>query len=140
MQGNRSQAVTFLLSLFLGFLGLDRFYLGQIGLGILKLLTLGGLGLWWWIDVHLIGMGVARDRHGQRLNRSSSPQGPSQALAFLLSYWLGFLGLDRFYLGSVLLGVLKLVTLGGLGLWYVIDMLLVGMGLARDGKGQHLAT
>lgn len=45
-----------LLSLFLGGLGVDRFYLGYTGLGIAKLLTLGGLGVWALIDFIMIAM------------------------------------------------------------------------------------
>ncbi len=39
------------LSVFLGWLGADRFYAGHIGLGIFKLLTFGGWGIWWLIDI-----------------------------------------------------------------------------------------
>lgn len=138
-QGNRSQAIAYLLSSFLGFLGLDRFYMGSIGLGLLKLFTLGGFGLWWTVDMVMIGMGVARDGDGKRLSRSTSRQGPSQAAAYLCSFFLGVFGVDRFYLGSILLGLLKLITVGGLGIWFLIDLYLVGMGLMRDGRGRPLA-
>ncbi len=43
-----------LISIFLGGLGIDRFMMGKVGTGILKLITLGGLGIWWLIDVILI--------------------------------------------------------------------------------------
>jgi TM2 domain. len=46
----RDSLVTMLLSIILGQLGIDRFYRGQIGLGVLKLLTAGGAGIWWLID------------------------------------------------------------------------------------------
>jgi len=39
-----------ILSWLLGYLGADRFYKGQIGWGVLKLVTLGGVGIWWIID------------------------------------------------------------------------------------------
>ena len=45
-----------LLSILVGSLGIDRFYMGYIGLGILKLITLGGFGIWWLIDLILVAM------------------------------------------------------------------------------------
>lgn len=43
-----------LMSIFFGSLGVDRFIMGHVGLGILKLITLGGCGVWWLIDVILV--------------------------------------------------------------------------------------
>ncbi|HEX5858185.1 MAG TPA: TM2 domain-containing protein, partial [Microbacterium sp.] len=57
----KSWLATLLLSIFLGELGIDRFYLGKVGTGILKLLTLGGFGVWWLIDVILVIAGAMRD-------------------------------------------------------------------------------
>lgn len=51
----RSQRTAFLLSIFLGFVGADQFYLGMVGYGVAKLFTLGGLGFWWLYDVVRIG-------------------------------------------------------------------------------------
>lgn len=63
----RDQGTAFLLSLFLGYWGVDRFYMGQIGLGIAKLLTGGGCGIWTLVDVIIIGMGQAKDVDGNTL-------------------------------------------------------------------------
>lgn len=40
--------------------------------------------------------------------------------------WLGWLGADRFVVGDVLLGILKLITLGGFGIWQIVDCFLIG--------------
>ncbi|MCU4117123.1 TM2 domain-containing protein [Mycoplasma zalophi] len=52
-----SRLVFLLISFFLGGLGIDRFIKGQIGLGVLKLITAGGFGIWWLIDLILIATG-----------------------------------------------------------------------------------
>jgi len=63
----RSYITTLLLSFFFGYLGVDRFYLGYTGLGIAKLLTLGGCGVWALIDLILVAMRKVSDSEGRTL-------------------------------------------------------------------------
>ena len=56
-----------LLCFFLGVFGAHRFYVGKIGTGVLELLTLGGFGIWWLVDMILILTGTFRDGDGQKI-------------------------------------------------------------------------
>jgi TM2 domain-containing membrane protein YozV len=137
----KDQGTAFLLAVFLGSMGADRFYLGQTGLGIAKLLTCGGLGIWALIDAIMIGMGKGKDADGLTLAREPTAGSPqkSQGTTFLLSYFLGYFGADRFYLGQTGLGIAKLLTCGGLGIWAVVDLILIGMGKMKDAEGNSLS-
>ncbi|MGN1403084.1 MAG: TM2 domain-containing protein [Ruminococcus sp.] len=68
----KSKTVALVLSIFLGELGIDRFYLGYTGLGILKLITGGGFGIWWLIDLILIATGKLTAKDGSDTNSLSN--------------------------------------------------------------------
>lgn len=63
----------------------------------------------------------------------------SYVTAILLSFFLGGLGVDRFYLGYNGLGVAKLLTLGGLGIWALIDFIRIILKQIPDAQGRPLS-
>jgi hypothetical protein len=67
--GEKDWLVALILSVLVGWFGVDRFYLGYIGLGILKLFTAGGCGIWWLVDVILIAMNKLPDAQGNPLRQ-----------------------------------------------------------------------
>ncbi|MDR1536831.1 MAG: NINE protein [Clostridiales bacterium] len=64
----KSRVVAFILCLFMGGIGIHRFYVGKIGTGIIWFLTFGLFGLGWLIDILLIALGAFRDYSGQPLD------------------------------------------------------------------------
>jgi TM2 domain-containing membrane protein YozV len=61
----------------------------------------------------------------------------SKTTAILLSVLCGYIGVDRFYLGYIGTGILKLVTFGGFGLWYIIDLILIATGKLTPKNGEY---
>ena len=193
-----------LLSTFVGGYGIDRMYIGRVGLGIAKLaahiftlvitFVLLGLGpaveieagdtidlsdlfrdlaryyaamfglslpvaIWAIVDNFLIGSGraidgngnplIAYEAKGETVTQTRAYQPPRQTVvspqhrtAVLLSTIpvTSFLGIDRMYMGRVGMGIAKLVTFGGLGVWAVVDGIIIAKGSARDGNGNPLIT
>lgn len=53
----------------------------------------------------------------------------------LLCFFLGVFGIHRFYVGKIGTGILQLLTLGGLGIWAMIDVVIIACGNFKDKKG-----
>ena len=63
----QSRLAALLLCWFLGIFGAHRFYVGKIGTGVLMIFTLGGLWVWWFVDLIMIIVGSFRDKEGRRV-------------------------------------------------------------------------
>jgi TM2 domain len=58
--------------------------------------------------------------------------------AVLLCFFLGVFGVHRFYTGHTVIGVAQLLTLGGCGIWALIDFILILVGSYKDAQGRPL--
>lgn len=70
-----------------------------------------------------------------------SPAGSSEKRilpALLLCFFLGWLGVHRFYVGKIGTGILQLMTLGGFGIWVLIDLVFIVVGAFTDKKGDKI--
>jgi TM2 domain-containing membrane protein YozV len=152
----KDKGILILLAWLLGALGVDRFYRGQVGLGILKLITLGGCGIWKLVDIILYTVAslpsdsnnkvivdkktiesILAKRGLEQTNLRIEVSHKDKGVLTLLGILLGGLGIDRFYRGQIGLGILKLITLGGCGIWALIDNIIYMVGsLPADDSGR----
>ncbi len=73
------------------------------------------------------------------VDQFGNPISPKSRLAAaLLAWFLGVIGIHRFYVGKVGTGILMIVTLGGLGIWALIDFIMILVGSFRDKEGRIL--
>ena len=101
-----------------GMFGLDKAYKGDYVLAVFKFLTLGGLWIWQIYDIY-----VAAGEAGRSWALDSDSSLTTEKHVILITAIVGgHLGLDRAYKGDGVTGVFKLLTLGGLGIWWLVDV------------------
>ena len=166
-----------LLAVFVGWLGVHRFYVGRMRSGALQTL-LGTLSIlsggvpvflvphlmWVVLDVVWIITREFRDSNGRRIarlnsedrrqyngnNGASMHHAPgrerdattsrcSRAIALILTLLLGFVGAHRFYVGRTGTALAMLFTVGGLGIWWLIDVVIVASGQLKDNEGKWVS-
>jgi TM2 domain-containing membrane protein YozV len=66
--------------------------------------------------------------------------GDNQLVALLLCFFLGGLGVHRFYLGYIWQGVVQLLTAGGCGIWVLIDFIRIILGTLKPKDGEYSTT
>ena len=62
----------------------------------------------------------------------------SWIVTLVLCFFVGYLGIHRFYTGSIVIGIIQLCTGGFCGVWTLVDFILILTGAYRDGNGQKL--
>ena len=70
MDSDKNGMLCLVLCILVGALGIHRFYVGKIGTGVLMILTFGGFGLWWLIDLIMIVCGAFTDSEGATVKLS----------------------------------------------------------------------
>jgi serine/threonine protein kinase len=132
----RNLAIAYLLALPpFGLFGFHRFYLGKFSTGLLYLPTLGLFGLGWLHDLASM----------PRLVEEASPPPVTRALddseaiasTYMLWFFLGWLGLHRFYAGRIASGMLYFFTLGGFFIGWALDFLAIP-AIVREARRQEI--
>jgi TM2 domain-containing membrane protein YozV len=59
-------------------------------------------------------------------------------VTILLCWFLGYLGVHRFYTGHTVIGIIQLFTAGGCGIWVLIDLIILATGSYKDAEGNPI--
>ena len=111
-------------------LGIHRFMTGKVLSGIGMLVTGGGLGVWWLLDLRSVAICEFRDKEG--LLVAMPPQEDISNKSFGTIFLLWIFAVHRFFSGKKGPAILYLLTLGGFGIWAVIDFFNLSTGKFKD--------
>ncbi|MCJ8321933.1 MAG: TM2 domain-containing protein [Colwellia sp.] len=73
------------------------------------------------------------------VSNGSSRKNSEGVIAFVVCFFFGVFGIHRFIYGKIGTGFLMLITLGGFGIWWLIDLIRIAVGHFTDSKGNHLS-
>ncbi len=135
-----SFTMTYILACFLGWAGVHRFVNGKALSGVLMLLTGGGCFIWLLIDIIMILLGKFKDKQG-RVVAMAPQEGMSDkklGTILLIMHFVPIPGIHRFLTGKVVLGIVQLITFGGLGIWILIDWIKLAQGKFTDKEGRPI--
>lgn len=82
-------------------------------------------------------------KNNESVEEMTSPAaggGKSQLIALILVILVGGLGIHRFYLGYTTIGIIQLLTLGGCGVWALIDLVRIAIGDLKPKDGEYTDT
>ncbi len=83
---------------------------------------------------------VVEESHEELSSPAVAASGKSQLVALLLCFFVGALGIHRFYLGYTWQGIVQLLTLGGCGVWALIDFIRIIIGDLQPKNGSYSST
>ena len=83
---------------------------------------------------------VTEKNNDEMFSPAAAASGKSQLVALLLCLFVGIIGIHRFYLGYIWQGVVQLLTLGGFGIWALIDLIRIITGDLQPKDGTYSET
>ena len=87
-----------------------------------------------------IALKAAQKQVKKDLKSKKQNGGKSQIIALVLVFLLGYLGIHRFYLGYIGIGIIQLLTAGGCGIWVLIDLIRIITGDLKPKGGEYEKT
>nr|WP_322624134.1 TM2 domain-containing protein [uncultured Flavobacterium sp.] len=83
---------------------------------------------------------VVEEKHEELSSPAVAVAGKSQLIALLLCIFVGAIGIHRFYLGYIWQGIVQILTLGGCGIWALIDLIRIITGDLQPKNGSYTET